>query len=132
MANQPEFLTLEEVLDIHTEQLELYGGAVGILDITLVKSATSAPRATMDGAYLNEDLPTMAAAYLQGFAQSQGFRDGNKRTAAACCDVFLAKNGYLLDCDELEFYELTMAIANKDIDKEQAAYWIADHLKPLP
>lgn len=132
MDDQPDFLTLEDVLDIHARQLECYGGAGGILDMSLIESATAAPQATMFGEFLNEDLPTMAAAYLQGFSQSQGFRDGNKRTAAECCVVFLAKNGYLLDCEPLELYELTMAMAKREITKDETADWIADHLTPMP
>ena len=36
----PVFLSLSEVLEIHQDQIARYGGAVGIRDLELLKSAT--------------------------------------------------------------------------------------------
>jgi len=74
----------------------------------------------------------MAAAYLFGFAASQGFTDGNKRTGAACATEFLARNGYQLGCPWEELYEVTMQVANHNTTKEQVADWIAERLTPMP
>lgn len=59
MNTEPEFLTAEEVLQIHDEQLSAYGGATGIRDQGLLESAVAMPQASFGEAYLHEDLPHM-------------------------------------------------------------------------
>ena len=61
--NEPEFLTLDDVLLIHDEQLEAYGGIQGIRDQGLLESAVMMPQASFGGEYLHQDLFEMAAAY---------------------------------------------------------------------
>lgn len=55
MSGEPEFLTIEEVLLIHNEQLAAYGGASGIRDQGLLESAVAMPQASFGEAYLHED-----------------------------------------------------------------------------
>ena len=40
----PDFLTLEEVLEIHDDQINRYGGASGIRDLGLLESALAQPQ----------------------------------------------------------------------------------------
>jgi death-on-curing protein len=56
MSPEPEFLTVEDVLQIHDEQLAAYGGAPGVRDQALLESAVGTPKASFGGAYLHEDL----------------------------------------------------------------------------
>ena len=91
------FLSIDDVLEIHRRQLDLYGGMEGFNDRNIVESATAQPQASMFGQFLHEDIAEMAAAYLFHFAASQGFTDGNKRAAAGCATIFLGRNGYELD-----------------------------------
>ncbi|MDB5295026.1 MAG: putative death-on-curing family protein [Phycisphaerales bacterium] len=125
-----EFLTFEAVLAIHADQLATYGGADGILDEGVVRAALAAPAHTFGGQYLNEDVAAMAAAYLFSFAASQGFIDGNKRTAVGCVYEFLATNGYDLDCSSEDLYDVTMRVANRLLDKDGAAEWVRDRIAP--
>ena len=76
----PDFLTLDEVLEIHRDQIERYGGAAGIRDLGLLQSALAQPSATFGGQYLHADLHEMAAAYLYHLVQNHPFLDGNKST----------------------------------------------------
>jgi death on curing protein len=126
------FLTLKDVIAIHDDQLNRYGGRAGFVDENVVKSATAQPQATMFGQYLHPDIAMMAAAYLFHFAASQGFADGNKRTGAATATEFLARNGYMLSCGWEELYEVTMRVANNLMEKEEIADWIVDRLVPIP
>jgi death-on-curing protein len=93
-----DFLTEADVFAIHSDQLKRHGGREGVIDKNTVLSATGSAQAHMFGRFLNEDIAEMAASYLFGFAASQGFVDGNKRTGAACATEFLARNGYQLTC----------------------------------
>jgi death-on-curing protein len=127
-----EFLTFEDVTALHAEQLALYGGREGFVDENVVRSAVAMPQATMFGNYLHEDIAEMAAAYLFHFAAAQGFSDGNKRTALASSVEFLARNGYMLNCAEIDVYEMTMRVANHELDKPGIAERIRERLAPVP
>ena len=124
---EPEFLTLEDVLLIHDEQLEAYGGIEGIRDEGLLESAVMTAQASFGGEYLHQDLFEMAAAYAFHIAENQPFLDGNKRTALVSALVFLDFNGFEILDVEMKLYDAMIAIANKEMDK----YDLAELLKTL-
>ena len=76
---QPLFLSLEEVLEIHQQQIENYGGGPGVRDISLLESAIAQPQATFSTEFLHDSMPAMAAAYLFHICRNHPFVDGNKR-----------------------------------------------------
>lgn len=119
---EPNWLTETMLLAIHAQQIERYGGAHGILDQNVVRSALARP--INRWAYDQEaDLADLAASYLVGLTRSQGFNDGNKRTGLATALVFLRLNGRVLHVPGKELYALTMQIANNEAgDKIAAAY----------
>jgi len=86
-----DFLTLIEVLAIHDDLIERYGGASGVRDPGLLEAALYRPQT---GYYA--DLIEEAAALWESLAQSHPFIDGNKRTAFAATAAFLAINGLRL------------------------------------
>ena len=90
---EPRFLTLAEVIEVHTDQITRYGGQDGVRDFGLLESALAQPEASFSGAWLHRDLHHMAAAYAFHLCQNHPFIDGNKRTALACALVFLELNG---------------------------------------
>lgn len=110
------------LLAIHAQQVERYGGAHGILDEKVLRSALARPinRWAYDE---KADLADLAASYLVGFTRSQGFRDGNKRTGLATALVFLRLNGYVLHVPGKELYALTLKVAKNEAgDDVVAAY----------
>ena len=118
---EPEFLTLDDVLLIHDEQIEAYGGIQGIRDKGLLESAVMMPQASFGGEYLHKDLFEMAAAYAFHIAENQPFLDGNKRTALVSALVFLDINGFEILDEGMKLYEAMIAIANKEMDKSDLA-----------
>ena len=76
----PEFLTIDEIIEVHKNQIYLYGGSYGIRDLKLLESAVFTPQSSFDSNYLHEDIYEMAAAYLFHIIQNHPFIDGNKRT----------------------------------------------------
>ena len=124
---EPQFLAVTDVLTIHEEQIEAYGGIRGIRDEGLLESAVMMAQASFGGEYLHADLFEMAAAYAFHIAENQTFLDGNKRTALVSALVFLDINGCLILDDEMKLYDAMIAIANKEMDK----YDLADLLKKL-
>jgi death-on-curing protein len=89
---EPVFLSLEEVLEIHADQVRRFGGDPGVRDLTLLESAVAQPQAGFGNRYLHSDLFEMAAAYLFHMVRNHPFVDGNKRTGAAAALVFLKLN----------------------------------------
>lgn len=113
----PEFLTLEEVLQLHEDEIARYGGDPGIRDAGLIDAAVAMPQQSFDGQLLHETLFEMAAAYAFHLAESQAFVDGNKRTGLAAAYAFLALNGYRLVETGDQLYRAMLAIGTHELDK---------------
>jgi death on curing protein len=119
------WVSLEAILVIHEAQLEWFGGAGGIRDIGLIKSALA--RAPNKAAYENASLDRLAAAYLYGFAKNHGFVDGNKRVAFLSADTFLRINGYEIHAEQAEIIALVLSAAAGEVNEDFIARWIAKH-----
>jgi death-on-curing protein len=104
-----DFLDIPDLLRIHADQVDLYGGEHGVRDPGLLESATAQPRATFGGEFLHGDVFDMAAAYLFHIVQNHPFIDGNKRTGLMAALVFLDLNGVEIDAPKGSLYDLTMS-----------------------
>lgn len=115
------------LLAMHAQQIERYGGAHGVLDENVVRSSLARPKQRW--AYDNAaDLADFAAAYLVGFARSQGFNDGNKRTGLACALVFLNLNGQSLHVPPKELYALSVQAATGQADDQLVAAYLRERM----
>lgn len=117
MTEEPEFLTFDEILEIHDDQILRYGGDAGIRDRGLIESAIAMPQQTFGGQYLHKDIFEMAAAYAFHVAENQAFVDGNKRTGLAAAYVFLGLNGVRLLEQDDRLYEAMIAVGTRRMDK---------------
>jgi death on curing protein len=122
---QPHFLTLDEVLALHHDQITRYGGAGGIRDLALLESAIGTPSVTYAGAFLHPTLPEMAAAYLFHIARNHPFVDGNKRTALMAALVFLWLNDQHIHALEDELVDLVVGVATGKVSKPEVAVFFA-------
>lgn len=120
----PLFLTLDEVLGIHADQLRRYGGRRGIRDLGLLQSALAMPRATFEGQLLHGTIFEMAAAHLFHLARNHPFADGNKRTALMTALAFLGLNGHRLEADPDALYELVIGVATGRVDKAEVSVFL--------
>jgi death-on-curing protein len=125
--DEPLFLTLDEVLQLHASRIELYGGTHGVRDQALLESALAQPSQSFAGTYLHEDLAAMASAYLFHIVQNHPFLDGNKRTGAAAAIVFLKINDVRLIPDEAALEELVLKTAQGSVGKAEIAKYFRDH-----
>ena len=116
-----EFLQVEDVLYIHRNQIELYGGAFEVRDRMLLESALAQPQATFGGSFLHGDLFDMAAAYLFHLVQNHPFVDGNKRAGAVAALTFLDWNGVKISPDEDGLVEITLQVASSQAGKQDVA-----------
>jgi len=113
----PEFLTVEDVLLAHAEQLRLFGGLDSVRDLGALESAVAMAQATYDGLFLHDDLFVMAAAYAFHIAENQPFLDGNKRTGLNAALLFLELNGWTVDDPTSELYAAMIGISAKTVSK---------------
>lgn len=125
----PVFLTLDEVLALHEDQIRRYGGSSGLRDSDLVSSALGPVSATFGGRFLHQSLFEMAAAYLFYLAQNHPFVDGNKRTALATALVFLWMNDVEVEADEDELTALVLGVAEGRTTKAEIAVFLQRHGK---
>jgi death-on-curing protein len=125
---EPVFLSLDEVLSIHDDQLRRYGGAAGVRDLGALQAAIAMPRATFGGVYLHPSLVEMAAAYLFHVAQNHPFLDGNKRAALATSLAFLWVNGRRVQATEDDLTELVLDVAKGRGGKAEIAVFLKAHV----
>ena len=117
--NEPIFLTLDEVLQIHARSLAEHGGSEGIREPGLVESALASAKNTLY--YGRGDVFDVAATYAFHLAESQAFVDGNKRTAVVAAMVFLAKNGVYAQPPRWSLYSAMIDVAEKKKTKADVA-----------
>lgn len=94
-----EYLTVMEILAIHADQIERYGGTEGVRDLGLIEAALYRPQT---GYYA--DLIEEAGALWESLSQNHPFIDGNKPTAFAVTYTFLALNGMRISAKADDIY----------------------------
>jgi death-on-curing protein len=125
----PLFLSVEDVIEIHADQIQRYGGSLGIRDVGLLHSALGMPEAGFGDQYLHAGLFEMAAAYLYHIVQNHPFIDGNKRTGAMAAFVFLKLNGITLEADESVFETFVLRAAQGQVGKDAIADFFRENIK---
>ena len=121
------YLTLDDLLWIHNEQLRLFGGAKGVRDQGLILSALLRPQT---GYY--SDVIEEAAALWESLAMNHGFIDGNKRVAFARTIIFLSANGVDPTGTEEEWIDFIYSnLEAGTFRKEVLEAWLHAHTAPL-
>src|ERR1700690_3690941 len=119
-----QYLTALEVLAIHADQIERYGGSTGLRDPGQLQAALFRAQT---GFYA--DLIEEAAALWESLAQNHAFIDGNKRTAFAATYTFLAINGARLTADAEETYAFVAALYEaKQFSFDKLVPWLRNHV----
>ena len=123
---EPLWLGIDLVLDIHSEQLALFGGSDGLRDRGLLESALARP--VNKHAYGETELAALAASYAFGIARNHPFIDGNKRVAFASFLVFLGLNGVSFRVEPAHATASILALAAGELDEEGFARWVKANL----
>jgi len=124
--NEPYWLSLDTVEDIHGEQLALFGGPEGIRDRGALDSALARPVNRWH--YGCTDFAELAAAYAFGITRNHPFVDGNKRAAFAALIVFLRLNGLDFAPPQPDATAIMLGVAAGEIDEGGLTRWITDNL----
>jgi death-on-curing protein len=127
-----DFLSVDDVLLLHRDQIDRYGGEASLRDRGLLESALAQPAAVFGGEYLHGDLYEMAAAYLYHLVQNHPFVDGNKRIGAVTGLAFLRLNGVVVRAPAGELADLTLSVATGRAQKPEIAAWFRGRSSPSP
>src|SRR5215468_175831 len=122
MSEEPNWVTYDQVVAIHGRQLRRFGGAPGLRDDGMLRSALERPLNKWQ--YEQVDLASLAAAYAFGLAKNHAFVDGNKRAAFMTMVVFLRKNNILFAPDQAHATAIMISLAAGEVSEQSLARWI--------
>lgn len=122
-----KYLTKEQVIYLHKQLIQEFGGMEGIRNEGLLESAIASPFQTFS---LKEFYPTIeekAARLGYGLVSNHCFIDGNKRIGAHAMLVFLALNDIQLDFTQEELIQIFLDLASSNSDYNTLLVWIRSH-----
>ena len=123
--SEPLWITYEQAIAMHARQLRRFGGAAGLRDEGLLRSALERP--VNKWTYEQAELAELAAAYAFGLARNHAFVDGNKRIAFMSMMVFLHKNGVRFSPDPAHATSIILSLAAGEVSEASLARWIRDN-----
>jgi death on curing protein len=119
-------------LAIHDRQLAEHGGSGGVRDEGMLDSALARPQQRHAYGDPPPDLADLAASLAYGLARNHPFVDGNKRTAAVACEVFIVLNGAVLVADDQDLYPQYLGLAEGSIGEAEFADWLRPRIVLRP
>lgn len=125
------FLTTEEVLYIHFQMIDRFGGLHGVRDVGGLESALARPQTTVFGTDAYPTLIEKASAMLHSLILNHPFHDGNKRTEFAAVGLFLHLNGVSIIGAHQAIEDFVVHVAERHLSVETIADWLSNHTKKL-
>lgn len=122
-----QYLSVEEILRLHFQIIEDFGGSHGVRDENRLKSVADAPRQEVFGKEQNPTVYEKAAVYLRNIIGDHPFSDGNERTALTICGIFLARNGKTLTTNPKDLEDFTVSVATDHVTVADITLWLQDH-----
>ncbi len=118
------YLTLNELLRLHRQIIQLSGGSAGIHSVAALESALAQPRMTFSGADLYPTIVEKAAVLGFSLIKDHPFIDGNKRIGHAAMEVFLILNGYEIDASVDEQEQIILQLAAGEWERKAFVEWL--------
>jgi death-on-curing protein len=122
---EPIWLDVDEVVDMHAEQLAIFGGPEGIRDRGLLESAILPPVSQWNDG--QADMAALAATYAFDLARNHAFVDGNKRIAFHAMMVFLRSNDIPFAPDPAYATAIILSLAAGEVGENGLTRWIRDN-----
>ena len=123
-----DYLTVVEVLAIHADQIDRYGGSHGVRDPGLLEAALYRPQT---GYYT--DLIEEAAALWESLSENHAFIDGNKRTTLIVVVMFITRSNYQLVAVKndivKEVENMILDVVEDRMSLENAQSWFRAHVR---
>jgi death-on-curing protein len=139
VGSTSEALTIDEIVEINRQQIEMFGGLFLPVDNLRNRNSLEYAVEAMDAVAFDQELyPTLqdkAALLACTIIEDHVFHDGSKRTALAACRVFLLLNGFDLALEtgvvDQEAMNIAIEIADSLKTREQFAEWVFERMHPL-
>ena len=125
------YLTLGELIELHSRIVEQSGGAGGIRDLGLAESALAQPQMSFGGTELYPALAEKAAALCFSLVMNHPFVDGNKRIGHAAMETFLVMNGFELNADVDDSESVILRIAAGELERVPFTEWVVEHVTDI-
>lgn len=125
------FLTVEQIIVIHNNQIEKYGGSHSIASLPLLESAVMRPQSNFGGSDLYPAVFDKAAVLMHSLILNHAFVDGNKRTGTVSAIIFLELNGYKLIVGNNDLIKAALFVGNKKWNISQISSWLKKHSKKI-
>lgn len=122
-----KYLSTEDILLIHFQLTEDYGGSHGVRDERSLFSVIAAPQQSVFGQEQYNGVFEKAAVYARIIISDHLFVDGNKRTGITCAALFMMQNGHLLNAMPKELEDFAVHIAFSKADIPEIAAWFESH-----
>lgn len=120
-----DYIRVDDILAIHADQIERYGGGEGVRDPGLLEAALFRPQTGYYSTLIEE-----AAALWESLSQNHPFVDGNKRTAFAATYVFLAINGLEITASDEKTQEFVLELyATSSLTFDNLRVWLGENTK---
>lgn len=124
-----KYLTVEQVLFIHSRIIAETGGSNKVRDLGLLESAVARPRATFEGKEMYAGVFNKAAALMDSLINNHPFADGNKRTGVTAAGLFLVRNGWQIDSSSAAIEKVTLRVAINKMQVVDLAKWLKANSK---
>lgn len=124
-TREPRWITYDEAIAIHSRQLRRFGGAAGLRDEGMLRSALDRPVNKWN--YERADLPELAAAYAFGLVKNHAFVDGNKRIAFMTMMTFLRVNKVRFAPEQALATKMMLALAAGEVSEASLTRWMRDN-----
>ncbi len=122
-----DHIRVDDILAIHADQIERYGGGEGVRDAGLLEAALFRPQTGYYPTLIDE-----ASALWESLSQNHPFVDGNKRSAFAATYVFLAINGLDIIATDDEAQDFVLGLyATSSVTFDNLRAWLSENTKVL-
>lgn len=119
-----QYPSVDDVISLNARAV---GPTAVVRDRGLVEAAVARPRHGFGDEEFYPNLWDKAGALLHGLASTQGFQDGNKRTAWTTTDAFLRANGWRVrELPPVVAQTFVLAASCSVIDEVLCAEWLRD------
>jgi death-on-curing protein len=124
---EPIWIEAGDVLALHDRLLAIHGGAPGVRDEGLLRSALARPRQV--AAYgESSDLIDLASAYTAGIVNNHPFVGGNKRTGFLVGILFLELNGFRFVATETDAADAIIALAQGNANEARYTAFLRENV----
>ncbi len=124
-----KYLSLEEILRLHFQLVEDFGGSHGVRDERRLISVVGAPKLEAFGVEQYPSIYDKAAVYFRNIIGDHPFVDGNKRSAVTVYGIFLRRNDKRLTASQKELEDFTLRAANEHLEITEIAEWLKGHTR---